>query len=133
MKHAAPEKRWDRVGVAVSGLCLVHCIGGALLPGLFAAGGLHLVSDEALHAGLLLVVLPVAAFALARGVKRHGDRRAAALGVAGIACLCLGLAAHGGSGWLETAFTVVGSALLVAGHAWNARLLARAVVAHCCA
>lgn len=133
MAHPAPEKRWDRVGVAVSSLCLVHCIGGALLPGLFAVAGTHVVSGEALHAGLLLVVLPVAALALARGVKRHGDRRAAGLGVAGIAFLGLGLAAHGGSGVLETALTVVGSALLVTGHAWNMRLLARAVVGHCCA
>lgn len=133
MTHAAPEKRWDRVGVAVSSLCLVHCIGGALLPGLFAFAGVRLVSDDVLHAGLLLVVLPVAAFALARGVKRHGDRRVAGLGVTGIACLCLGLAAHGGSGALETAITVVGSTLLVASHAWNARLLSRSVVGHCCA
>jgi hypothetical protein len=122
--------RWDHVGVAVSGLCLVHCLAGALLPGLFAVAGTHLVSDETLHAGLLLIVLPVAALALARGMRRHGERRVGLLGLCGVASLAIALGWHGGSESTETALTVLGSSMLVGSHAWNARLLA--LLHSCC-
>jgi hypothetical protein len=112
----------DRFGIALSGLCAVHCL---VLPfilpfvGFFAA----LAESEWTHVFLAIGVVPTVVFAAARGYRRHGKREILwLLGVGALAVVAaLGVGEFAGDGRLEAAFTTCGSALLIAGHWKNHR------------
>lgn len=109
----------ESTAISASTLCMVHCLALPVLlflvPGLLGA----FVQSELFHLAALAMVAPAALAAFFLGYRRHGRTGPAILGVAGVACLVLGVAA-----WLpvsETMMTVSGSLLLVAGHLWNWR------------
>ncbi len=107
----------DKSAMALSGLCLVHCLAGTLLLSVFAATGDWLGHN--VHLIGLAVALPLAAVALWRGVVLHGRGIIAALGAAGIALMAASLVAgHGGN---EIALSITGVLLLGAAHWWNLR------------
>ncbi len=107
----------DRSALALSGLCLVHCLAGSLLVTLFAASGDWLGHD--VHFIGLALALPLAAVALWRGVARHGRAAIALLGALGITLMAASLlAGHGGA---ELPLSVAGVALLGLAHWWNLR------------
>jgi hypothetical protein len=117
---ASKPQTWiDRSAVGLSGLCLAHCLLGSLilvtsssLAGFAFAHEIHVVG--------LLLAMPLAAVALARGFRNHGKRRVVALGVAGLAAMTAALAAgHGHAG--EVILTVVGVLLLAVAHLFNLR------------
>jgi len=111
----------EGAAVSASLLCLAHCLALPLLllmlPGIV---GLFFRS-EAFHAVALALVLPPALAAFWLGYRRHGARRPALLGVAGMGCLIAALV-PGVEEQGETALTVAGSLLLVAAHGMNWRL-----------
>ncbi len=121
----------DKLGAALSGLCLLHCLAGPLILGLAAGAAVDHHALHGLHAGLALMVVPVSGWALIGGVCRH--RRAMVL-VAGVAGLALVLTPIAG---LETRLghgpalilTALGSLVLIAAHRWNMCL--RALEADC--
>jgi hypothetical protein len=112
----------DRVGIALSGLCAVHCL---VLPfivpfvGFFAA----LAESEWTHVFLAIGIVPTVVFASARGYRRHGKREILwLLGAGALAVImALGVRELAGDDRLEAAFTTCGSALLIAGHWKNHR------------
>lgn len=107
---------WDAVGIAMSGLCLVHCL---LLPLLVAVTPtISVVAGEGVHQMLLLVLVPPLLLALVRGRRRHGRDAAAALLLTGLALLVAG-AFLGIEDW-EVPLTVAGSLAVIIGHALNA-------------
>jgi len=136
----------DRLGIAVSLACGVHCVATpALLAALPAVGAAF--ASPWVHAGLIGAVAPLAAYAYWRGVRRTGRFRAATVGGAGLvtvaaAMLVGGEAACGdaccaaepsrGHLWAN----LLGSALLVAGHGLNLHdvrsAAGRAAAATCC-
>lgn len=108
----------DKSAMTLSGLCLVHCLAGALLLTVFAAGSGWL--DHNIHLVGLAIALPLAAVALWRGVAVHGQVAIAILGALGIGLMAASLfIGHGGRG--EILLSVVGVALLGAAHYWNLR------------
>ena len=108
----------DRSAMTLSGLCLVHCLIGSLL--LTAASLSAGLLSHDVHAVGLAIALPLAAFALWRGVNVHGQRGVAVLGSAGIALMASSLmVGHGGPG--EVLLSVAGVSLLGAAHWWNLR------------
>ena len=112
----------DQVAVALSGLCLLHCL---LLP--FAVVMLPFLgqfSDDHLHAELLVVVIPVSVLALAFGYRRHGHNGVIAWGLAGLTILTIGgTIAHSVYGLLaDRVLTVGGSLILATTHYRNFRL-----------
>lgn len=122
------ERRTNMIeGTAVSAsvLCLVHCLALPvlllLLPGVI---GLF-AQSEAFHYVALALVLPSALAAFWLGYRRHGDWRPVPLGLLGVTCLVVALLPGIGEGF-EIGITVGGSLLLIAGHAINWRLRARA-------
>ena len=109
----------DQIAVALSGLCLVHCL---LLPiAVVALPFLGQFSDDHLHAELLFLVIPVSVAALYLGYRRHGQ---AGIVAAGLGILVLGATvAHFDYGLLaDRAMTVAGSLLLAVTHYRNYRL-----------
>ncbi len=108
----------DKSAMTLSGLCLVHCLAGALLLTVFAASSEWLSHN--VHLVGLAIALPLAVVALWRGVAAHGRIGVAVLGATGIGMMTASLfIAHGGRG--EVLLSVVGVALLGAAHYWNLR------------
>ena len=112
----------DKSAMTLSGLCLVHCLAGTLLLTMFAVGSGWLGHN--VHLIGLLIALPLAAFALWRGVAVHGRIGVAILGATGIGLMAISLfIAHGAPG--EIALSVIGVILLGAAHWWNLRAARR--------
>src|ERR671915_222802 len=84
----------DRLGIALSGLCVVHCIASAVFVTMLASAG-GLLLDPIVHEIGLMLALGLGIVAIGRGVIEHG----------------------GGS----TAYAIVGVAILALGHDLNRR------------
>ena len=111
----------DRAAIALSGLCVVHCIASAvLLAMLSAAGGLLL--NPLFHEIGLSIAIMLGAVALGRGVMEHGYIMPAAMGSFGLGIMAgaMSLPHEGGHG-AETLWTVIGVGLLAFGHDLNRR------------
>jgi hypothetical protein len=108
----------DRLAIFLSGLCLVHCLLGAmLLSGLALAGGML---GHDVHVVGLALALPLAAVALWRGLRVHGRLGILLVGIVGIGLMAASVfMAHGGS--LEMALSVGGVIVLALAHVWNLR------------
>lgn len=112
---------WDRLGLGLSALCLVHCL--ALPVTLVSlAAGTAWVAHEQVHLWMAILVVPVAGLALWKGWRAHSDRLVAGLLVGGAALIVAALlveplVGHGGT----TALTVLGGVLLAVGHLRNAQ------------
>jgi len=116
--------RADRLAVALSGLCIVHCLTiPALLVGGHLLGGL-VSTDDHFHELMLALLLPVSAIAFGVGFRRHQNAGVLARGAFGM--LVVTLAATLGHGALapaaESAITITGSLLLILAHRDNVRL-----------
>jgi hypothetical protein len=108
----------DRSALSLSGLCLVHCLAGAVLLSVLSVSG-GLLSHQ-VHAWGLALALPLAAFGLWRGVARHGRLVVALLGGAGLALMGASLlVAHGTLGEIGT--SVAGVGMLGTAHWLNLR------------
>lgn len=123
MKQDTQKSRsWlDGVAIALSTLCLVHCLALPLL-----VIGLPLLAqfaDTHLHYQLLLVVVPLSLLAFATGFRRHRNTRILVAGGLGLTLLIIGATiAHSELGLLaDRLFTIVGSLLLAAAHWRNSR------------
>lgn len=110
----------DRLAIALSGLCVVHCVASAvLLAMLSAAGGMLL--DPIFHEVGLTLAIGLGAFALGRGVLHHGRAVPAWMGAFGLGAMAGAMhLPHDGSGG-ETLWTMVGVGLLAFGHHLNRR------------
>ncbi len=119
---SGPSAVLDKLAVALSGLCLVHCLALpfaiALLPflGQFA--------DDHLHLQMLVVVIPVSVVALALGFRRHRHAGIVLAGAAGLIIITIGgTVAHNHFGIIaDRALTIVGSLALAITHYRNFRL-----------
>ena len=112
----------DQVAVALSGLCLLHCLA---LPFLVAVlPFLGQFSDDHLHAEMLIVVIPISLVALALGYRRHHHTGIVVAGLIGLAVLTVGgTIAHNTYGLVaDRTLTVIGSIVLAVTHYRNFRL-----------
>ncbi len=111
----------DRVAIALSGLCVVHCLASAvLLAMLSAAGGLLL--NPIFHEVGLTIAIVLGAIALGRGVMEHGYVMPASMGAFGLGIMAGAMTLpHEGGGGAETLWTVIGVGLLAFGHDLNRR------------
>ena len=126
MKPAAPSPLFDRFGIALSGLCLVHCLALplalALLPVLASSALGTLAQAEWFHAALLVPVVLVSGGVLgprALVVRWLGPLLLFALGAMTGA---LFVAVE----WQEQAMTTGGASLLILAHWLNLRERGRA-------
>ncbi|MCH8307388.1 MAG: MerC domain-containing protein [Proteobacteria bacterium] len=111
----------DNAAVALSGLCLLHCLALpmliAMLPflGQFGAGHFHIQ--------MLIAVVPVSIIAFALGFRRHHSRSVVAWGGVGVLLLMVGgTIAHGSYGIVaDRLLTICGALILAAAHYFNNR------------
>lgn len=110
--------RLDRAGLLLSGLCALHCVLGVIIvAGLGLGGGIFL--DPAIHRVGLVLATVIAAVAIGVGAVRH--RRSLPFVVAMTGLSFMGGALAVGHGVEEAALTVIGVALVAAGHLLNLR------------
>lgn len=113
----------DSLAIALSGLCLVHCLALPVLIALFPLLGVGLIDHESFHQVILIAVVPTTTIALGSGYIRHRYKRVAVLGIAGVAALVFAafalhsLHAHA----METWLTVAGGLMLAFAHVLNYR------------
>jgi len=109
----------DRLAIALSGLCVVHCVSTAVLVALASAAGGMLVSPLFHEVGLV-VAMALGALALGRGIVSHGYVMPAAMGSLGLGVMAGALTMHDHGGG-EALWTIVGVGLLAFGHDLNRR------------
>ena len=111
----------DRMAITLSGLCLLHCIGGVILFSAFAVIG-EAFFDPIVHEIGLGLAIPLAIFALGRGFASHRKVLPLIVGVFGIGMMAAAISQpHGHKG--EVAMTIIGVSLVAAAHFLNRRAL----------
>ena len=110
--------RLDRAGVVLSGLCAAHCILSIIIVSALGIGGEFLFAPE-IHRIGLAIALVIAAVAIGWGAIQH--RRAAPFVVAMMGLTFMGGALAVPHGLHEVVLTVIGVALVSAGHILNLR------------
>lgn len=111
----------DRLGVALSGLCLVHCLALPVLISLMPALSFWLPTTSWMHPVLIAVALPVTGTALWAGYRRHGQPAPPLLGAMGLLLLILGALAATQA--LDSGLTVTGGLAIALAHLRNWRAL----------
>lgn len=111
---------FDRIGIALSSLCMVHCLVLPLaVPFLTTLAAF--AESELTHVVLALLIIPTVVFAAWRGYSKHGQRDVVWLLASGVVAVVVAMFAgeHFSSEPLEAGMTTIGSVLLIAGHWQN--------------
>ena len=116
------RRRLDRAGIALSGLCALHCVVSIMIVAGLGAGvgiGGELFLNPDIHRiGLVFAVL-IAAVAIGWGALRH--RKAAPFVIAMTGLTFMGGALAVPHGEKEAILTIIGVALVARGHILNLR------------
>lgn len=110
--------RIDRIAIMLSGMCVAHCLVTAVLLGLLASAG-GIFENPLIHeTGLALAIL-LGAVALGHGAVVHGYMMPAAIGSLGLGIMAGAMTMD--HGLQESAYTLLGVAILALGHDLNHR------------
>ena len=116
MVLALSTRRLDRMAMALSGLCLVHCLGTAILLALLSAAG-GVLGSPIIHEVGLTFAMVLGAIALGRGIFDHGFMMPSSVGGLGLGVMAGALTLpHDGT---EAMYTVLGVGILALGHQLN--------------
>ncbi len=108
--------RLDRFALALSGLCLVHCLATTVVLALLASAG-GVLGAPIIHEVGLSLAMVLGAVSLGRGIFQHGYTMPSAVGGLGLGVMAGALSLpHDGS---EAIYTIVGVAILALGHRLN--------------
>lgn len=112
----ASTSKLDRLAIAISGVCLVHCLATAILLAALATAGGILGAPIIHEVGLTLAML-LGGISLGRGIVIHGFMMPSAIGALGLGVM---FGAHQlPHGDLESLFTMAGVGVLALGHRLN--------------
>ena len=113
--------RLDRAAIALSGLCVLHCLATPLLLVLLPFAGQ--LSANHFHLQMLALVVPASSVALGLGFRRHRNTGIVFAGLAGMLLLFAGATwAHTEIGIAaDRMFTIAGSSILAIAHFYNGR------------
>ena len=108
----------DRIAMALSGLCLVHCLASAILVAMLASAGGVLLNPH-IHEIGLVIAIALGVVSLGRGIVEHGFMMPAAVGGLGLGVMSGALSLpHDGA---EVVYTIIGVGILALGHDLNRR------------
>lgn len=108
----------DRMAIGLSGLCLVHCIGSAVVVMMLASAGGILVDPRIHEIGLFFAIV-LGVIGLGAGTLRHGFMLPVAVGSLGLGTMAGSLALP--HGLEEVFYSVFGVLILALGHTLNRR------------
>jgi hypothetical protein len=111
----------DRAAIALSGLCVLHCLAMPLV--LLALPFVGELTPGHFHLQMLVVVVPVSTIALSLGYRRHRRMSILIAGGVGLAMLFVGGTwMHSEIGIIaDRATTIAGSLVLASAHFYNSR------------
>lgn len=114
---------WDRVGLWLSSLCALHCLLTPLIMLSIPFMARYYLAHPNVHLLLAILIFPVGMIAFLSGYRHHRRKIVLALGFPGIFIVSFIPYMVHGLRWSlpETAFMIVGSALLIAAHWKNLR------------
>jgi hypothetical protein len=121
------SKYFDRVAIALSTICIVHCLAMPFVIALVPIAAFAVDSDGHFHSLMLWFVVPTSVLGFALGLRVHRRFDIVALGAAAIAALA-GAALWGHGAWepsIEVLVNVVASVALAAAHWRNFREVRR--------
>lgn len=131
--HSSIQYFLDKTGVAVSFICVLHCL---FLPILLIASpalGATFLGEEAFHRALLLLIIPSSVIAFFLGCRRHKDNAVIGLAITGLLCLIVAaIFGHDYGERFEHILALLGSVVLIAAHVRNYRLCRHADCQHDC-
>lgn len=116
------SKLWDRAGIWISAACVVHCFLSPLLVlgAAFLGSAVAWLSAEWIHAGFLLMLIPVAVIASWNGYCQHHNVGPVLLIGSGVLVLVFALLMEDILLlWGEVGITMLGSFLVIGGHLRN--------------
>ncbi len=87
--HDSNTARLDGVAVAMSFVCILHCLMTPVLATLFPIVAGTMLEDHQFHAFLLIFVIPTSILALYLGCRKHRNGLVLSLGLAGMAILAI--------------------------------------------
>ena len=118
--HPNAGRHADRTAILLSFGCILHCIAFPIMVALAPAIAPLFDWPEAVHGWLALVALPISAFAMRQGFRRHRHYVPMLLGGWGLVLIASG--AWGGLPHIwEISITIAGALLLAAAHLMNLR------------
>lgn len=115
---ASARGRLDRLGVIISGLCMVHCVAGLFLISVLGLGG-GVLLNPAIHRFGLGAAFVIGLVTIGAGALRHGHRLPLALGATGLALMAAAIASNHGKA--EALLTICGVVLVASAHIVNLR------------
>ena len=122
MRQATERRHWlDKAAIGLSGLCLVHCIGTAIVIALLASAG-GILLHPIIHEIGLACAIALGALGLGRGFAAHRYLLPASIGGVGLTTMAGALMVPHGA--IEIVFTIIGVSLVALAHHLNGRALA---------
>ena len=110
----------DKLAISLSAICVLHCLfmpSFLILSSWFAAFS---IDNEFIHYAILIVAIPVSAFALIRGFKNHKKLSYFVYGFFGLFLLAFAVLAAGITGEIgEKSLTLSGSLFVIYAHYKN--------------
>jgi drug/metabolite transporter (DMT)-like permease len=116
------RNRLDRIGLSLSVLCAVHCVGTLVLVAGLGIGGSVLLNPAIHRTGLILAML-IVAVAIGAGALRHRRPAPFVIATMGLSFMGAGMAAPRESE--EAVLTIIGVSLVAVAHVLNVRHLHR--------
>jgi len=124
MQHS---RHFDRIAIALSAICLVHCLAVPVLVAVLPVAAIATGEDQHFHGLMLWLVIPTSVAGFGMGYRVHRLAGIVALGAAGVVVLILA-AIYGHEVWrpdVEVVVSVCGSLLLGGAHWLNFRAVSR--------
>lgn len=124
MQHS---RHFDQIAIALSAICLVHCLAVPLLVALLPIAAISFGENQHFHELMLWIVVPTSFAGLSMGYRLHRGPGIVALGAVGVCLLALA-AVFGHAVWpadVEIAVSVAGSLVLGGAHWLNFRAVRR--------
>lgn len=116
---SAPIRRkLDKLGIAVSALCAVHCVLTIVVVSGLGVGGQFFLAEE-IHRVALVFALVIAAVAIGWGALIHRQRLPFVVAMMGLTFMGGALASP--HGVQEAVLTIIGVSLVSVAHLWNLR------------
>jgi hypothetical protein len=118
---------FDQIAIALSGVCIVHCLAVPVLVAFLPLAAVSLGSGSHFHSLMLWFVVPTSVVGFGLGLHAHRHIGIVVLGALGIAVLAA-TALWGHTAWassVEVAVSVFGSLVLAVAHWLNFREVRR--------
>jgi len=112
------SRYFDRAAIALSAICIVHCLVVPLLVALLPLAAVALGEAGHFHGLMLWLVIPSSFIGFYLGYREHSRAGFGMLGAVGLGLITVAaLLGHGQwTSWLEASISLLGSLILVRAH-----------------